>query len=153
MKSEMPMSVFTGDDTQHDLHHHFIKDPEKVYQENYMKYCFGDKYITPEGLEYLQNILDERMCANKLLPGSIFSRYATFCNCSNKKLEQIFIAYPLMGRQYIKFIILKEAVVYLVCQLTGLPYEETDTRCSATNCLHLVLRTEVQCNSECVLGI
>ena len=58
-----------------------------------------------------------------------------------------------MGRQYIKFIILKEAVVYLVCQLTGLPYEEADTRCSATNYLHLVLRTEVQCNSECVLGI
>ena len=37
-----------------------------------------------------------------------------------------------MGRQYFKFIILKEAVVYLVCQLTGLPYEEADTRCSAT---------------------
>ncbi|XP_078321459.1 uncharacterized protein LOC111106632 [Crassostrea virginica] len=92
--------IVQNDDTQHDRHHHFIKDPEKVYQENYMKYCFGDKYITPEGFEYLQNILDERMCANKLLLGSIFSRYATFCNCSNKKLEQIFIAYPLMGRHY-----------------------------------------------------
>ena len=41
------LSLFS-DDTQHDRHHHFIKDPEKVYQENDMKYCFGDKYITPE---------------------------------------------------------------------------------------------------------
>ena len=37
-----------------------------------------------------------------------------------------------MGRQYFKVVILKEAVVHLVCQLTGLPYVQADKMCSAT---------------------
>ena len=37
-----------------------------------------------------------------------------------------------MGRQYFKFVILKAAVVHLVCQLTGLPYVQADKISSAT---------------------
>nr|XP_022298147.1 uncharacterized protein LOC111107296 [Crassostrea virginica] len=128
----MNCSLTKCDATQHERHHEFLEDPEKVYKDNHLKYCFGTKYITAEGFEYLQNMLDQRMCTNKFLPGSIFSRYSTFSQCTNDELEKIFIGFPLMGRQYFKFVILKEAVVQLVCQWTGMPYVQADKMCSST---------------------
>ncbi|XP_062573245.1 uncharacterized protein LOC134235162 isoform X2 [Saccostrea cucullata] len=126
------ISLQNIDEAEHKRHHEFIRSPEKMYADNYLKYCFGAKYIEPEDFEYLQQILGERICVNKFLPGSIFSRYSSFKNLDNEELEKIFIDSPLMGHEYFKFVILKEAVTYLVCCNTGLPYEESDERCSQT---------------------
>ncbi|XP_056016045.1 uncharacterized protein LOC125678389 isoform X2 [Ostrea edulis] len=120
------------DKVEHKRHHQFMNNPEKVYRDNFVKYCFGANYIQPEELEYLQHFLYEMMCTSKFLPGSIFSRYSTFVDCKNELLEQIFIAYPLMGHQYLQFVVLKEAMIHLVCISTGLTYEEANERCTKT---------------------
>ncbi|XP_056004384.1 uncharacterized protein LOC130046436 isoform X2 [Ostrea edulis] len=128
----MNCSLTKCDEVEHKRHHQFMNNPEKVYRDNFVKYCFGANYIQPEELEYLQHFLYEMMCTSKFLPGSIFSRYSTFVDCKNEQLEQIFIVYPLMGHQYLKFVVLKEAMIHLVCISTGLPYEEENERCIKT---------------------
>lgn len=39
-----------------------------------------------------------------------------------------------MAAHYFSLVLLKEAVLHLICNKTGLPYEEADARCSATEC-------------------
>lgn len=44
----MTIYAIFSDATQHERHHEFLEDPEKVYKDNHLKYCFGTKYITAE---------------------------------------------------------------------------------------------------------
>ncbi|XP_062614472.1 uncharacterized protein LOC134276214 [Saccostrea cucullata] len=123
------------DEADHARHHMFVKSPADMYDKYIKQYFFGRKFLSSQEQEHLQTVLQDEMFCSKPLPGSIFNRYRTFQTLENEELESIFIDSPLMAVHYFSFILLKEAMVYLICNKTGLPYEEADARCSSTECL------------------
>ncbi|XP_062567170.1 uncharacterized protein LOC134229432 [Saccostrea cucullata] len=93
----MNCSLTKCDEGDHKRHHDFIKSPEKTYTENYIKYYFGAKYIEPEDFEYLQEVLGERMCTNKLLPGVMNKDRDNSLKQAGSDIERIhiFVAYSI----------------------------------------------------------
>ncbi|XP_061178457.1 uncharacterized protein LOC133187115 [Saccostrea echinata] len=137
----MNCKISECDEADHVRHHMFVKSPADMYGKYIKQYFFGRKFLSSLEMEHLQTVLQNEMFCSKPLHGSIFTRYRTFQNLKNEELESILINSPLMAVHYFSLILLKEAIVYLICTKTGLPYEEADTRCSSTECsvkdLHL----------------
>nr|XP_022305114.1 uncharacterized protein LOC111112098 isoform X1 [Crassostrea virginica] len=83
-------------------------------------------------LEHIQDILRDRMTCTKPVHGSIFTKYRTLVGLQNEDLNNIFVNYPLMAAHYLALVLLKEAVIFLTCVKTGMPYEEANKKCCAT---------------------
>ncbi|XP_078312265.1 uncharacterized protein LOC144618973 [Crassostrea virginica] len=103
-----------------------------MYNHYIKLYCFGEKYIGALELEHIQNVLRHRMTCSKAVHGSIYTKYRTLQGLKNEDLGKIFLNYPLMAAHYLSLVLLKEAVVLLVCLKTGMPYEEANKKCTST---------------------
>lgn len=124
----------------HRRHHSFISTPVAVYNSERKKYCFGLHYfgqnVTEELLSKLITDLLVYKRDEKFPVTGMKSQSLRGLN-ENTALFKVFQEFKTFGSSYIMFIVLKEILIKVACDVTDETYTTVEENC---------LRTEVNIN-------